>query len=673
MIGTQFGPFQMLRLLGAGGMGSVYLAEHSLMKDLHAIKVLDPSLTQNPQIVTRFVNEARAAARLRHRNLVRVHNIERLPDDGPWFMVLDYLDGRTLARFLAGHRGPVAPHLIVHILAQVANCIQHVHDHRIVHRDLKPDNIFLIQRDDDLHFPVVLDLGVAQLNEELASGPATKTGTVIGTPIYMAPEQLRGERVSPAADVFALGVIAYEMTTGGFYPYQFDEPRSGYFELPATEIYYRQRSAAPCDPRRRCPGLDSAWVDALRAALELEPRARPRSARDFALMLADAVPAGDGHPDGREIVRQVARELVQPRAEHDSGAARTVDASRPTHTVAAAATAAPAGPVGPAGLPDQADMQKPMSERTTLTEPISTLDGAASQSLAGGRAAQRWAKIAGSAVAALVVGALGSFAVIRWTTGGDDRVVTASSAPAARMAAPSSAPLVVPSAARSSDGAAGAATQPATEEQAAAPRIAPAPTAPAHPAHPDGAPDEAKAEPKPAPGPADVRSAVATATAAAPTTAADRAAPTAPPAPTRAASQSAAPPPTEVPAGKAPTAAPTTAADRAASTTPPVPTRAASQSPTPPPPATPPRSSPPGGAGARPAPSAARKVGELAIIVRPWALIWLNGRSHGQTPFREKVAAGRYLVRIANDDAGKDESLMITVNPDETTTVQRTW
>ncbi|HEX8114209.1 MAG TPA: serine/threonine-protein kinase, partial [Kofleriaceae bacterium] len=309
--GSQIGPFVVLRLLGKGGMGSVYLAEHTLMKDLHAIKILDPQLTQNPAIVTRFVNEARAAARLRHRNLVRVHNIERLPDDGSWFMVLDYLDGRTLARFMAAQRGPMPPTTILHILAQVANCIEHVHDHKIVHRDLKPDNIFLIQHGDDPHFPVVLDLGVAQLSEDLAAGPATKTGTVIGTPIYMAPEQLRGERVSPAADIFALGVIAYEMSTGGFFPYQYDEPRSAYFELPPTEIYYRQRSSPPVDPRRRCPGLGDAWVDILRAALDPDPRVRPPSAGAFARMLAAAVPASQG--DGHAILHQVARELTQHR------------------------------------------------------------------------------------------------------------------------------------------------------------------------------------------------------------------------------------------------------------------------------------------------------------------------------------------------------------------------
>src|SRR4051812_30655917 len=366
--GSQIGPFVVLRLLGKGGMGSVYLAEHSLMKDLHAIKILDPQLTQDPAIVTRFVNEARAAARLRHRNLVRVHNIERLPDDGPWFMVLDYLDGSTLARFMAAQRGPILPAPILHILAQVASCIPHVHDHPIVHRDLKPDNIFLIQHGEDAQFPVVLDLGVAQLSEDLASGPATKTGTVIGTPIYMAPEQLRGERVSPAADIFALGIIAYEMTTGGFSPYQYDEPRAAYSELARAEIYFRQRTRPPVDPRQRCPGLGDAWASALRAALDLDPRARPPTAAAFARILAAAVPAA--HGDGHTILHQVARELIQVRGSdadlRDSGPAPVL------HDGSA----------------------EPLPGPAAVAPPVSTLAEAASQSVEVSRRRRRWGLLA---------------------------------------------------------------------------------------------------------------------------------------------------------------------------------------------------------------------------------------------------------------------------------------
>ena len=592
--GNQIGPFVVLRLLGKGGMGSVYLAEHSLMKDLHAIKILDPQLTQNPAIVTRFVNEARAAARLRHRNLVRVHNIDRLPDGGSWFMVLDYLDGSTLARFMAAQRGPMPPPAILHILAQVANCIQHVHDHKIVHRDLKPDNIFLIQHGDNPHFPVVLDLGVAQLSEDLAAGPATKTGTVIGTPIYMAPEQLRGERVSPAADIFALGVIAYEMSTGGFFPYQYDEPRTAYFELAPTEIYYRQRSSPPVDPRRRCPGLGDAWVDTLRAALDPDPRVRPPSARAFARMLAAAVPDSQG--DGHAIVHQVARELISHRG---SDVDQRASGPAPVLRDAGAETSPP-----------------PAAEAEAA--PVSTLAEAASQSLEPSRGRRRWGLIAAAGLAALVAGGA-TFAITH---------LIAPSAAARNASTPPSVHADTSTA--------------AIAPRAGAPRVAAAPSASPTP----GAPLSAE----PARPTARPRAEVLSGTAQ-------------PAAPPSVASHTA----TSLPSLPAPSAPPSTPPREPGAP----PAAAPRLGPAPRPPST--GNIAGSTATAPPASSAAVKRGELAIIVKPWALIWLNGKSLGQTPFREAIPAGRYRLRIANDDVGKDETTLVTVNPDQTTTVQRSW
>jgi tRNA A-37 threonylcarbamoyl transferase component Bud32 len=613
--GSQIGPFVVKRLLGKGGMGSVYLAEHSLMKDLHAIKILDPQLTQNPAIVTRFVNEARAAARLRHRNLVRVHNIERLPDDGPWFMVLDYLDGSTLARFMAAQRGPIPPPTILHILAQVASCIQHVHDHRIVHRDLKPDNIFLIQHGEDPHFPVVLDLGVAQLSEDLAAGPATKTGTVIGTPIYMAPEQLRGERVSPAADIFALGVIAYEMSTGGFFPFQYDEPRAAYFELAPTEIYYRQRTAPPVDPRQRCPDLGDAWVDALRAALDPDPRMRPGSAGAFARMLAAAVPASQG--DGHAILHQVARELIAHR-----GSDLELHRSGPAPAIARDAGAGPSpGPLAEAA-------------------PVSTLAEAASQSLEPSRGRRRWGLIAAAGLAAL-------------TAGGATFAITHLIAPPAAARSASTPPRVDP----------GASPPPV----AIAPRVGTDPTHPASIRTAPRAPVPAASLPTGAPSAEPMES-------AAPVSA-GRVAHVAPPSTDRA--HPAAPPPGEVvsPAAQTPAAGARSTERLAALASAPRTPTPRSVDPRTESPARPPATGSAAGApaAAPPAAPSAVKRGELAIIVKPWALIWLNGRSLGQTPFREAIPAGRYRLRIANDDVGKDETALVTVNPDQTTTVQRSW
>src|SRR5882762_8289561 len=120
MIGTRVGPFVILRLLGKGGMGRVYLAEHIVLKTRRAVKVLSPQLTQDELLVRRFINEARAAARLHHRNLIQVHDVGQLPS-GAWFMVLDWLDGDTLGRVMAAHAGPMAVREIVSIICEVAS------------------------------------------------------------------------------------------------------------------------------------------------------------------------------------------------------------------------------------------------------------------------------------------------------------------------------------------------------------------------------------------------------------------------------------------------------------------------------------------------------------------------------------------------------------------------
>jgi serine/threonine-protein kinase len=311
MIGTQVGPFTVVSQLGEGGMGSVYLAEHAVLRMRRAIKFLSPQLIQHPEAVQRFLNEARTLAQLHHRNVIQVHDVGQLAS-GAWFMVLDHLEGDTLAQVMARHAGAMPPHAIVHILAEVANGLERAHRHRIVHRDLKPENVVVIARDGDPHRAVVLDFGVAQRADDPGAGLATLEGVALGTPAYMALEQLRGDKVGPVADVFALGVIAYQMTTGGWFPHQHGESRAGYCALSTTELYHRQRSGPPIDPRERWPGLSAAWVDAILAAVSSDPAARPASAAAFALRLADAVPPSAQSPGGRAIVRSVARELVEP-------------------------------------------------------------------------------------------------------------------------------------------------------------------------------------------------------------------------------------------------------------------------------------------------------------------------------------------------------------------------
>lgn len=286
-------------------MGAVYLAEHSHIGDRRALKVLLPEFTQNPDVVQRFINEARASGRLKHRNIVGVHDIGQLPD-GSYYIVFEYVEGQTLAGLIdSGHGVPFPPREVVRYTSQIANAMRVAHLHEIVHRDLKPENVLLTVRDGDDRHVMVLDWGIAHLSNRPESDPRTQTGILLGTTVYMSPEQLLGQRVGPPTDVFALGTIAYRLATGGRFPYQFYEIAvDDYYQLTPAEICMRQRDHLFVDPRKHNPALQNDFVRALLAAFALDPVQRPRP-EDYALMLADAAP-----PDGRHIVQTYARELL---------------------------------------------------------------------------------------------------------------------------------------------------------------------------------------------------------------------------------------------------------------------------------------------------------------------------------------------------------------------------
>jgi serine/threonine protein kinase len=309
MIGVLVGQYECLRLLGEGGTGAVYYATHRVLGTPRAVKVLFPQWTRYPEMVERFVNEARAAAAIRHRNIIGVHDCGRLTT-GQWFILYDYFEGGTLTRFIESHGGPMALHDVLHVIAETANGVQAAHDHGIVHRDLKPDNLYLSHRDGDPRYVTVLDFGVAKLGDDLG-GAITGPGAVVGTPAYMAPEQLRGGPISAAVDVFALGVMTYQMVTGGWLPFQIERNTRDYCRLSAVELYQRIMAWRPIDPASRGAHLPPAWTDVILAALDPSPTKRPASPRAFALALAEAT-AGDGFlPSGLSTVRAYARELLE--------------------------------------------------------------------------------------------------------------------------------------------------------------------------------------------------------------------------------------------------------------------------------------------------------------------------------------------------------------------------
>ena len=264
--------YRILARLGAGGMGAVYVAEHTLMRKRVALKLLHPSMAQTPEAVARFRREAEAVASLEHPNITAATDFGQTPD-GSFFLVLEYLDGQSLRKALQD--GPMAPARALRIARQIALALDHAHAAGIVHRDLKPENVMLVRREDEPDFAKVLDFGVARIEstpERGAGQPLTRAGTVMGTPEYMAPEQALGERVTPRADLYSLGIVMYEMLTGRL-PFEGDN-----IALMSLHI------VAPVPPMaERAPGQSvPANIEALvLRLLEKEPAARLSSATEL--------------------------------------------------------------------------------------------------------------------------------------------------------------------------------------------------------------------------------------------------------------------------------------------------------------------------------------------------------------------------------------------------------
>ncbi|MFC1642226.1 serine/threonine-protein kinase [Myxococcota bacterium] len=212
LIGTVLaGRYRLAQLLGAGGMGSVYRAEHVHMRKAVAIKVLHRDMTALPEMVARFEREAIASARIEHPNVAGATDFGQL-DDGSFFLVLEFVEGQSL-RWVLEREGPLPPPRAAEIARQIASALAAAHGAHIVHRDLKPENVMLVSRGDGVDWIKVLDFGIAKVTvEELRDQPAlTQYGSVFGTPEYMAPEQALGQTVDHRADLYALGIVLYEM------------------------------------------------------------------------------------------------------------------------------------------------------------------------------------------------------------------------------------------------------------------------------------------------------------------------------------------------------------------------------------------------------------------------------------------------------------------------------
>ena len=288
--------YRLERLLGSGGMGSVYLSTHIGTGRDVALKLIAPQFMRNAHFVERFRREARAAGRLRHPHIVDVTDFgfARLGDDEVAYLVMEYLDGCSLGQVLREEKSLPLPR-VVEILEQVCSAVQEAHQNGIVHRDLKPDNIWLEPDRLGGFRAKVLDFGIAQLVDETTPGmtaPAapndvgdsagavlpgiqtaalTRVGSVLGTPLYMSPEQCRGESLDARSDIYSLGIIAYQMLSG-----------SPPFLGEVADVLEAHQSTPPTTLRQRCQRLPAGVDRMVLSALDKDPARRPPTAMSLA-------------------------------------------------------------------------------------------------------------------------------------------------------------------------------------------------------------------------------------------------------------------------------------------------------------------------------------------------------------------------------------------------------
>ncbi len=221
LVGTVIdGRYEILARIGEGGMGVVYKARQTSIDRMIAIKMLNAQMASDPTWVQRFYNEAKACSRLQHPNTIRMIDFGQT-QDGRLYMSMEFLDGLTLRQALT-QQAPMAPHRVLKILIQCCASLAEAHSIGIIHRDIKPDNVFLLNMAGSPDFVKLLDFSVAKLLQE-NDRMRTQAGVVFGTPQYMSPEQGRGLPLDARSDIYALGILAYEMLTGRV-PFHDDNP-----------------------------------------------------------------------------------------------------------------------------------------------------------------------------------------------------------------------------------------------------------------------------------------------------------------------------------------------------------------------------------------------------------------------------------------------------------------
>jgi serine/threonine protein kinase len=274
LIGLVVGSFRLVRKIGGGGMGTVYLGEHTLIGSKVAVKFLHEHFVSNDSLVQRFLAEARAVNLIGHENIINIFDMNVLPPRRH-YLVMEYLEGSPLSTLTSSAQ---QPSVLIPILTQVCDALQAAHANGVVHRDLKPENIFLVRHDRTPHFVKVLDFGIAKLLDGGHAPGQTSLGTIIGTPEYMAPEQWAGKGVDGRTDLYALGIIAYELLAG----------RTPFGKGGLGSLLHAHLQEMPAAPHEVNPQVPLAISQLVMRAMAKRPDDRFRTASEMRAALEQA-------------------------------------------------------------------------------------------------------------------------------------------------------------------------------------------------------------------------------------------------------------------------------------------------------------------------------------------------------------------------------------------------
>lgn len=287
------GKYRIISLLGTGGMGSVFLAQHVLIGKKVAVKFLHTKFAQKDELITRFYREAQAAAEIGHRNIVDVFDMG-VSDRGEPYIIMEYLEGESLAKLIS-RVGPLDLAAACGILEPTLLALEAAHSKGIVHRDLKPENIFLVHRPQEAPIVKLIDFGVSKFADR-AQTHITATGALLGTPAYMSPEQVRGAAdLDRRTDIYSIGVILYKLLTGRL-PYDGEQ----YHEFLAAAL-----TSDPIPPRVAYPEFPQEAEALVLQALQKDRLKRPQSARE----MLEALSRTSVFPQRVECLRECTSDL----------------------------------------------------------------------------------------------------------------------------------------------------------------------------------------------------------------------------------------------------------------------------------------------------------------------------------------------------------------------------